>query len=352
VLGLSQHFAATLARGQEGATTPLVLAFALGAVGVLTGVADDRRWLLVAGASLAAGVVVLAWLRLRRARAGAVGARFGWIVRMYERAHGAFLHGALLGALLGAGLVSGPWYLPTRIAHLHANVLGWGGLTLLATLVFFGPTVLRRQIEAGADERAARHLRRGATGLTVALFALLATAAGGAAGTVARLVAAGGLGVLAHAATTTCAPILRTALRGSPSPGRWPIAAVCTWLPAALWLDVLVVATGAWAWLDALGVVALTGVLLQAVLAAALHLVPIAFARDRVERDRLRAGVARGTVARTVLFDFGVVLVVTAAALRPVLDDPATVTLPGRTGWALVALAMATLPVGLLSARG
>ncbi len=67
-----------------------------------------------------------------------------------------------------------------RVAHLHANVLGWGVLTLLATVVFFGPTILRRQIEPGADERAARRLRHGATGVTVAVLALVAT--GSAAG--------------------------------------------------------------------------------------------------------------------------------------------------------------------------
>lgn len=351
VLALSQHFGATLARGEEGDTTVLTATFAVAAVAVLVGVAAGSRAVLVVGATVTSGTVLVGWARLRRLRREAVGARFGWIVRMYERAHGAFLHGAILGALLGIGVLPGDWYLGARTAHLHANVVGWGGLTLLATVVFFGPTVLRRQIEPGADERAARHLRAGATGLTVAVLALLATGVGGTAATALRLVAAIGLAVLAGAATTTCVPIVRTALRGSPSPGRWPIAAACTWLPLALWLDVAVVATGAWQWLDALGVVALTGVLLQAILAAALHLVPIAFARDRPHRDRLRAAAAWGSGPRTVVLDIGILLVVATAALRPVLADPALAAPVGRVGWALVLLAVASLPVGLLSAR-
>ncbi len=175
VLALSQHFAATLTRLDEGATIPLTLAFITGAVSVLVAVPSGTRWLLVTGATIASAAVFTGYLRLRRHRRDATGARFGWVVRIYERAHGSFLHGAVLGALLGAGLLPGQWYLPGRVAHLHANVLGWGVLTLLATVVFFGPTILRRQIESGADEWTARRLRHGATGVSIAVLALLAS---------------------------------------------------------------------------------------------------------------------------------------------------------------------------------
>ena len=347
VLALSQHFATTLTRTQEGGTVRLTAVFAAGAVAVLVGVVGGARWLLVVGATIASAAVATGYVRLRRARRGATGARFSWVVRLYERAHGAFLHGAVLGALLGAGVLTGSWYLPARIAHLHANVLGWGVVTLLATLVFFGPTVLRRQIRPGADERAARTLRHGATGLSVALLALLAMGFGGTVGLVARLVAAAGLAVLAWVGTSACWPVLDTALRGSPSPGRWPIAAACAWLTVGLWADVVVVALGAWAALDALGALALVGVLLQAVVGAAMHLAPVAFGRDRRHRDALRAGVARASGLRTLVLDLGVLLVVGTALLR-VAGVDAGGGLPGATGWALVVVAVATLPVGVV----
>ena len=66
-----------------------------------------------------------------------------------------FVHGAILGALLGTGVLTGRWYGAGRIAHLHVNILGWAGLTLLATLVFFGPTMVRTRIRQGADDDAA-----------------------------------------------------------------------------------------------------------------------------------------------------------------------------------------------------
>lgn len=346
VLALSQHFAATLTRRDEGGTNALTLLFAAGAMGVLSGVPTGERWVLVAGASIATVAVFVGYLRLRRHRKAALGTRFVWIVRLYERAHGAFLHGAVLGALLGAGVLPGDWYVAARLAHLHANVLGWGVLTLLATVVFFGPTILRRQIEPGADERAARRLRHGATGVSVAVLALLASGIGGALGTGLRLVAALGVAVLAAVGTDTLVPIVRTALRGSPSPGRWPIAAACAWLAAALWADAVVIAFGAWAWLDALGAAALLGVLAQAIVAAATHLLPIAFGRGRAHRDTMRDRVALLAVPRTVLLDLGVLLLVVTAALRPVLGAAPAVV--GWVGWGLVALAVLSLPVAVL----
>lgn len=353
VLALSQHFAATLTRADEGDTSALTIVFALGATAVLGGVPSGQLGLLVAGATIASGAVVVGWWRLRRARRGAVGARFGWVVRCYERAHGAFVHGAVLGALLGAGVLPGQWYWSTRVAHLHAQVLGWGVLTLLATVVFFGPTVLRRQIEPGADAWAARNLRHGATGVSVAVLALLGSGAGGALGTASRLLAAAGLTVLAYVGTRVVLPVVRTALRGSPSPGRWPMAGAGTWLVLALWADAVLVALGAWRWLDALGAAALLGVLLQAILGAAIHLAPVALGRGRAHRDALRDRVAVLTTTRTVALDLGVVLVVAAAALRPVFAAggvPDWLGGVGTIGWALVAVAALSLPLAVLTA--
>lgn len=139
MLTFGRHFTRTLTRtaGERAWWWPAVTNVAI--VAVSTGLASGRPELLASGATLLIVVVFVASRRLRRMRRDAVGARFGWIVRLYERAHGAFLHGAVHGAVMGVGLDGGTWYGATRIAHLHANLLGWGGLTLLATLVLFGP---------------------------------------------------------------------------------------------------------------------------------------------------------------------------------------------------------------------
>ena len=72
-----------------------------------------------------------------------------------------------------------------RIAHLHVNLL-LGGLTLLATIVFFGPTIARTRIREGADVRAACAVRLGAIGLGVGVAGIVGTGFGGLEGIVAR----------------------------------------------------------------------------------------------------------------------------------------------------------------------
>jgi hypothetical protein len=52
-------------------------------------------------------VVVSGWWHLRGRRRAAPDTRFAWIVRMYERAHGAFVHAAVLGRCSGSGCCRG-----------------------------------------------------------------------------------------------------------------------------------------------------------------------------------------------------------------------------------------------------
>ncbi len=338
VLTFSEHFARTVTRtpGERAWWWPVVTN--VGIMGVLLGAAG-HQWLLAAGGTILTGAVFAAYWRLRRMRRAAIGARFAWIVRVYERAHGAFIHAAVLGIVLGVGLVSGGWYLGVRAAHLHANVLGWGGLTLLATLVFFGPTMARTRIEPGADGRAARALRHGATGLTVGVVLLLLTGAPGALGTAARLGAAVGLAVLAWAATVVCLPVARAALGAKPTAPRWPLIAVCVWFPLVVWADVLVVATGQWRWLDALGAAALAGVLAQAVVVTLTYLAPMLRGRSTPERDAVRTRLEVGARTRAAAFQVGAGLVVLASAR--IVDVP----YGAAVGWALligVLLATAT----------
>jgi hypothetical protein len=334
VLTFSEHFARTVTRkeGERAAWWPLLTN--LGVVLVLVGLPSGLRPALVAGATILTGVVFAAYLRLRRMRRHAVGARFAWIVRVYERAHGAFIHGAVIGALLGVGLLPGGWYVGGRLAHLHANVLGWGGLTLLATLVFFGPTMARTRIEPGADERAARALRHGASGLSIGIVLLLLTGIGGTAATAARIGAALGLAVFAWSATAVCIPVAQAVRRARPTAARPLILAVCAWFPVVVWADVAVVAAGGWRWVDALGVAALGGVLAQAILAALVYLAPMLRGRSTGDRETIRERLERGARTRVVLFDLGVVASV-VGALRLVDVGP----LAGL-GWVTIAATM------------
>jgi hypothetical protein len=339
VLTFSEHFARTVTRtkGERAAWWPLVTN--LGILLVLIGFPGGQRWLLAAGSIVVTGVVFAAYLRIRTMRHEAIGARFAWIARVYERAHGAFIHGAILGALMGTGLVAGSWYGAARIAHLQANVLGWGGLTLLATLVFFGPTMARTRIEPGADERSARALRWGATGLGAAVVLLLLTGMGGLGGTLARVGAGAGLALYAWAATTVCLPVGR-AVRGAKRTAPRPlVVAVCLWLPLVAWADVAVVTAGAWRWLDAVGVAALTGVLAQAILATLVYLAPMLRGHTTAAREVIRIRLEVGMHVRAAAIAAGVIACV-IGAMRVVDVLPLA-----AIGWSLIGVTLVVTAV-------
>jgi len=119
----------------------------------------------------------------------------------------------------------------------------------------------------------------------------------------------------------------------------------------ALWADVLVIAFGAWRWLDALGAAALLGVLLQAIVAAVIHLAPVALGRGRAHRDAMRDRIDRLSGTRAAVFDVGVVLLVATTAARPLLGSDPITGGTGRVGWALVAVAVLSLPWVVLTTR-
>lgn len=314
VVAFTLHFGRTVTRAPATSWRWQPWVLNAGVMLVLVGIPTGLTWATGLGATVTVAVVVDSYLRLRRMRHRAVGARFAWIARVYERAHGAYVHGATLGGLLGVGVLTGTWFGAGRVAHLHINVLGWAGLTLLATLVFFGPTMVRTRIEEGADHRAARALRWGATALTVSVLLLLATGVSGAAGTAARVAAALAMGGYAWATTVVCLPVVRAAVTAKRSATRAPLIALCLWFVLVAWIDVAVIATGEFRLLDALGLAALVGVLGQAIATALAYVTPALRGRTNAERAALTGRLARGATARAAAYNAGAVAVTAAAA--------------------------------------
>lgn len=340
ILVFTEHFGRTLTRAPEQHIRWQLPVLNLGVLLVLGGLPGGWTVAVAAGATIVTGVVFVAYLRLRRLRKEAVGARFTWVVRGYERAHGAFIHGAILGLLLGIGVLPGAWHGPARLAHLHVNVLGWGGLTLLCTLVFFGPTITRTRILPGADERAAGALRHGATALTLAVLLLLATGFGGAAVVPLRLAAAAALAVFAWAATVTCVAVLRATLRAKPTATKAPLIAVCLWFVAVVWADVAIVATGSWRLLDAVGLAILVGVLVPAITATLTFLAPMLRGPTVPVRAQIIARLEQRAVTRAIVANVAALTLVIAAALGTVLGPGGAWMV--RAGW--LALLAAIVP--------
>lgn len=338
ILTFSQHFGHTVTRSPGDGSRVTTAVFNVGVLGVIVAIPTGVVWLLGLGATVATGAVMDSYRRIRAARRAAVGARFAWIARVYERAHGSFVHGAILGALLGLGLLPGAWAVSGRLAHLHVNVLGWGVLTLLATVVFFGPTMVRTRIAEGADATASRALKHGATALTIGVLAMLATAVGGTLGTLLELVTVVSMAGFAAAATVVVLPVVGAALEAKPSAPRLPLVATSLWLVGLVWADVVLIASGAWTLLPLVGTVALVGVLLQAILATLTYLAPMLRGRSFATRDLLIARLEKRSTARTVAFNTGIVVILSGGLLHAAGADGAALT---QIGWALVGLAVA-----------
>lgn len=315
VTAMTFHFSRTLlhSRGADARQGRLALLNA-GAVALLAGRAGGWLPLVAIGGSVVSAAVVWLYVDLRRQRKAALEARFAYVVRAYERACSQFFHGALLGILLGTGVLSGSWYGAGRLAHMHVNVLGWAGVTLLATVVFFGPTMMRARVQPGADEAARGALRSGTTGLSVAALALLAGGWQGGPQTLLRLLAGAGLVVYAIGAARICLPVLRAGTKAVPSAHTWLIEAACVWFVAAAAADAVVVASGRGELLDAVGAVLLAGVLAQAILAALSYLGPMALVAGTTARNAARATLDTAARLRATVLNLGVVALATAAA--------------------------------------
>jgi hypothetical protein len=350
ILVFSHHFAETLMHTPGGShRRPRLVLANIGALVLLVGLPGGWQPLVALGGTALVAAVCWLYVDLRRMRRSALAGRFGFVVRSYERACGAFTHGALLGVLMGVGVLGGTWYAAARVAHLHINILGWGGLVLLATLVFFGPTVMRTRMEEGADAVGATALKVAATALTLATLGLLATGAGAPVELPARLLAAAGLAVYAAAATAVCLPVLRAGRRAKPSLSAWHLQAACVWFLVAVWIDAAVVAAGAWRLLDALGAVLLVGVLAQAILAAVAYFAPMVWGVGPDARAAARRLLTVAAPLRVAAANIGVVLVAGAAVVGPAAGVAGGWALRG--GWALLA-AVAIAQIGLTAYAG
>jgi len=183
VVHWSGHFAEALLKTTLAPSTArLALPLAAATAAVLVGVPAGQWWPAVAGASgVGAVALVHAW-RLGRALRRALPGRFRVVVRYY-------VAGALclpVGATFGVLLARGPdetWHGRLLLAHTLTNLLGWIGLTVVATLLTLWPTVLRTRADARADRLARQALPVLLSGWALAVAGvLLATAPLAAAG--------------------------------------------------------------------------------------------------------------------------------------------------------------------------
>lgn len=339
VAAMTDHFGRTLTRAAgDGRTGIRLLVLNAGALLTLVGLVTGAAIAVGTGAALAAVAVAWLWVALRRMRTAAVNQRFGYALRAYEHASLAFVAGAALGGLLGTGALPGEWYVAVRLAHLSVTVLGWGGLVLLATLVFWAPTMMRTQMLPGADRLAITALRGAALSLGLATLALAGTAAPGIPGLAATIFSTAGIGAYAVATTAICVPVLRAARRAVPSPHAWMIAAASVWFPIIGLAGAGVVAAGRQELLDALGLLLITGVLGQAIVASMAYLLPMVTGAGPAARTAARRQLDRWPITRTAAWNLAVVALGAGVALPRLGGPEASATV--AVGWFLLAASL------------
>lgn len=107
----------------------------------------------------------------------------------------------------------------------------------------------------------------------------------------------------------------------------------------------LVVAAGAWQYLDALGVAMLAGVLLQVIAVSLAYLAPLLLGADASVRTQLSARINRFATPRTVAWNGGVAGAALSAG--PGARAGELGPLLARTGWGLVLAATLWLIVAI-----
>jgi nitrite reductase (NO-forming) len=339
------HFARALLHTRETSERPEHVRLAVlnvGVVGVLVGVGADVVAVVVVGAALVAGAAVAhvaALVRMPRRAVPAQPAPLARTLRYYWAAGGFLLAGVVVGAVLSAHTVDeGRLEGGLVVAHLHLNLLGWLGLTILGTEVQLWPTVLRRKMEETALAVAGRVLLLTTGGLTVAVAGLV----GGW-----RVVAVAGLTTYAAGVVLALDPFVRTALRRAPKDAASTLMAAGTgWLAVAVVTDVVAVAvhgTGeraeaTFAYLVPMLAVGFVG---QVLAGSLTFLLPVVLGGGPAGNRRLTTVLSVGWVPRLVLTNLGVALVA--------LPVPAAVH---TTGWVLALLGLATFaPLAVASVR-
>jgi nitrite reductase (NO-forming) len=337
-LHLAARFTGTTAQA-PGLRTRGTLAALLSAsiISMLTGRAGGLHLPLVLGSVGIMTIVAVNLVQLRRLRRAATNERFTWVVTQYEHAHLAFLVAAGLGGAMGAGWIPASIFTAVRTAHIHLNVLGWAGLTVLATLTVFGPALLRVRIEPEVERRAATAVNLAGLGLAIAAAGFLITSIGEGAGPP-RVMAAGGLGLYAYGVVVISLPLLRAVRRSDRSPLRWGVGASLAWFLLAIAVDLLLVVTGVGGWPLALSSILLVGVLAQLVLTVLLFVAPMLRGRTFGARDRVLARVEFLARTRSGALNLGVATVAGTQLADRIGFDVGTIA--PATGWLLVIVAV------------
>jgi len=328
IVAWTEHFTVTLLRVPQPSrkfTAWRLWALNVAVVTSLVGVSLTNDLVIVIGASALTIVVGLHLRSLYRLSKRALQNRFAGTARFYLAAGLCLVLGIALGVLAAFQSDGSRLRDSLHVAHVHANIFGWVGLTVIGTLFTFWPTVLRTRIVDGVMNSAKRSLRLLLPGVLAAALALSVHQ---------RFIAL--VGVIAYA-TGICiaaAPFMRTWKQKRPHDfAAFAIFFATSWLLLGVVSDTFALAfigdMGDYAsWLDRVVPAFLFGFVGQILLGALTFLVPVilgggpAAVRDHIERLGTRWKL------RLAVFNVGTALTIVSGAFA-------------RLGYGLLALSLA-----------
>ncbi|MFE7604418.1 multicopper oxidase domain-containing protein [Brachybacterium paraconglomeratum] len=317
-----QHFAEALLKTRLGEESrPRQLArlrlLTAGVVVTISGMLPGWPWLVVLGALAVSAALLWYAAALGAQIRAALAPRFAFTVRAYVAAACLLPVGALLGAVM-AFSPGEPWQGRLMLAHQIVNVLGFVGLTVTGTLLTLWPTVLRTRIELAAATRAAG-------GLLGMFLAVLGAVAGALIGS--TLLGCAALLAYLGSFAWVAATLVRVAVRGVRQERRVPlapfpilsIAAGTGWFALTtagllvMWwrsADAQMASSLVAADVQQLTVPFVAGFLLQVLLGAMSHLLPVTLGGGPRATTAALAVMSRGAVLRVVAYNLVVALFV------------------------------------------
>lgn len=319
-----QHFAEALLKTRLGEESrPRQLArlrlLTAGVVVTIAGMLPGWPWLVVLGALAVSAALLWYAAALGAQIRAALAPRFAFTVRAYITAACLLPVGAVLGAVMAFG-PGEPWQGRLMLAHQIVNVLGFVGLTVTGTLLTLWPTVLRTRIELAAATRAAG-------GLLGMFLAVLGAVAGALIGS--TLLGCAALLAYLGSFAWVAATLVRVAVRGVRQERRVPlapfpilsIAAGTGWFALTtagllvMWwrsADAQMASSLVAADVQQLTVPFVAGFLLQVLLGAMSHLLPVTLGGGPRATTAALAVMSRGAVLRVVAYNLVVALFVLA----------------------------------------
>lgn len=206
----------------------IIVSVNIGIIGVLVSVSIHAKWLIVMSAALMICTIIYYLVGISVSIKKSLNKRFIELLRYYQCAALFILVGITLGVIDSFKSDDDPMQPKLALAHLHANLLGWVGITVIGTLVTLWPTVLRTPMHQRAVPSAIIGLRFILAGTSTSIFAAIVDW---------RFLSALGLALYFAGASIALAPALLTIRNKRPDrPGSWML------LTGAIGLDILLLA--------------------------------------------------------------------------------------------------------------